>query len=120
MPSSASRRRVEIPAELYERLRERAEERQIPVAAYVTWLLIDALEGRDVNRLHPTIEERLDEVLAIVRQMQAQQAQPREFVRLEIPEGSNLLRPAHHEGWTTSERSRLVAELRRPDEEQRP
>ncbi len=119
MPSSTNRRRVEIPAELYERLRERADERQIPVAAYVTWLLIDALEGRAVQRLHPTIEQRLDEVLAIVRQMHEQQSQPREYVRLELPDGYEPLRGPRDEERITSGRNRLVAELRREGEEQR-
>lgn len=120
MPSSASRRRVEIPAELYERLRERAEERQIPVAAYATWLLIDALDGRDVHQLHPTIEQRLDEVLRIVRQLhERQQAEPREYVRLELPESYDPLRSPRDEERMSSGRRRLVAELRREGEERR-
>lgn len=117
MPSSANRRRIEIPADLYERLRARAEERQIPVAAYATWLLIDALDGFDAHQLHPTIEQRLDEILRIVRQMQErQQTEPREYVRLELPEGYDPLRSPRDEEQMSSGRRRLVAELRREGE----
>lgn len=119
MPSSPNRRRVEIPEELYERLRERAEKRQIPVAAYVTWLLIDGLEEHDVQQLHPTIDQRLDELLAIVRQIQAQhQTPPREYVRLELPEGYEPLRRSVDEDRVANGRRQLVAELRREGHDQ--
>lgn len=118
MPSSSNRRRIEIPAGLYERLRERAEEREIPVAVYVTWLLSEALEGGLRQQLHPTTDQRLDEVLAIVRQMQAdQQAQTaREYVRLRLPDDYTPLRGPSDSGQMSRHRDRLIVELRQEAE----
>ncbi|MCO5176178.1 MAG: hypothetical protein M9890_04280 [Thermomicrobiales bacterium] len=118
MPSSSNRRRIEIPAGLYERLRERAEERGIPVAALVTWLLTETLDEQGRPQLHPTADQRLDEVLAIVRKMQAdQQAQAaREYVRLRIPEGYVPLMVPSESERLSRHHERLIVELRQEAE----
>jgi hypothetical protein len=117
---------VEVPSDLYDRLRGEADRRDVPVASLATWLLMQAL---DVEGPHPTVHEQLDEIARMVREIHeriAQQGQAvqgvqgqvnemREYMELRIPPDvpilrshSNLSMDQAHES-----RNRLIDEMKR-------
>lgn len=125
MPSSANRKRIEIPSDLYDRLSQEAEQHGLPVSALATFLLLDALNGPS---LHPTLEQRLDEILSLVRNLQSASTEQhrqmrtvrseigetREYMLLKFPEGVTdvLNRNPTRKDDLRGSRQRLLDQLR--------
>ena len=125
MPSSANRKRIEIPSDLYDRLSREAERHGVPVSALATFLLLDALNGPS---LHPTLEQRLEEILTIVRDLRSTSTEQhremrtvrdeigetREYMLLRFPEGVTdaLNRNPERKERLRGSRQRLIEQLR--------
>ncbi len=125
MPSSSNRKRIEIPSDLYDRLSREAEQHGVPVSALATFLLLDALNGPN---LHPTLEQRLDEILTAVRELRAASTEQhremrnvrdeigetREYMLLQFPEGMTdiLSRNPERKERLRGSRQRLIEQLR--------
>ena len=125
MPSSSNRKRIEIPSDLYDRLAVQAEQHGVPVSALATFLLLEALNG---PQLHPTLEQRLDEILASVRNIRTattedndavrsvrdELGETREYMMLRFPEGTTDILKHHRrdEKHLRTSRQRLIDQLR--------
>lgn len=125
MPSSSNRKRIEIPSDLFDHLASQAEQHGVPVSALATFLLLEALNG---PQLHPTLEQRLDEILASVRDIRAatserndtvrssrdELGETREYMLLRFPEGATdiLTRHQRDEKRLRTSRQRLIDQLR--------
>ena len=125
MPSSTNRKRIEIPSDLYDQLATRAEQHDVPVSALATFLLLEALHGPP---LHPSLEQRLAEILTTVRALrdatteqqhamrsvQDELGETREYMLLRFPEGMTdvLKHQPRDEPRLRSSRRRLIEQLR--------
>ena len=125
MPSSVNRKRIEIPGDLYDQLAARAEHHGVPVSALATFLLLEALNGPP---LHPSLDQRLEEILTSVRDLRdanteqqkamrtvrAELGETREYMLLRFPEGTNdiLKRQPQDEQRLRTSRRRLIDQLR--------